>query len=196
MSEETKQETTESTESTQQEGTSNSAVRESNLFKQMAAEVTRQKARVAEMEQADADRQKAKEVKGLEDEQKYKEALKQLTADYDAKLSAKETELASHLALIEHKDITHKLLSVGVSGKAGDFLANEYKAIEGDDKPDLETWINTIKENPEFSSFFNKESINVSPDVGGTVARQTQEIALDENMSADEMLKHLLSTNR
>ena len=192
MSEETNVEPTEPTDP--QETTSNSAVRESNLFKSMAAEVTRQKAKVAEMEQADADRLKAKEVKGLEDEQKYKEALKQLTSDYDAKLSAKDAELANHIALIEHKDITHKLLSSGAAGdKACDFLASQYKAIEGDDKPDLETWINTIKENPEFSPFFSsKESINVSPDVGGTISHKTKDIELDQNMSAAEMLEHLL----
>jgi len=190
--------TAEPTEPTQQEPVDNSAIRQSNLFKSMASEVTRLKKLIEERESVEAEKKKQEEVAQLENESKYKEALAKLTNDFNDKLTAKESELSSLLGQIEHKDITQKLIMSGAnSTKASDFLANEYKAIEGEDKPDLETWINTIKEDSEYVSFFSGGETTQqirTPDVGGNASRKTGKVELDPSMSAAEMLEAALKS--
>jgi len=188
---------TEGTGEKQQDNTvSNSAIRESNIFRSQAAETTRLKQELDALRSSIDDTKKADELKALEDEKSYKEALTKLTNDFSEKLNSKEAEMSKLVAQIEHKEITQKLLMNGASSTtASDFLATQYKALEGDDKPDLETWINTIKEDSEYLSFFKGAETKPqnNPDTGGAASRKGGTAALDPNASSADMLKAALA---
>lgn len=175
---------------------SNSAIRESNIFKQQAAEHTRLKTELDALKSSLDDTKKADELKALEDGKSYTEAAAKLTSDFTEKLASKDAELSKLMAQVEHKELTQVLLMSGATSTvASDFLANQYKALGGDDKPTLDKWITTVKENPDFVSFFKglvtKPQNN--PDAGGVPPRNSGAAPPDPKASSADMIKAALA---
>ena len=175
---------------------SNSAIRESNIFRQQAAEHTRLKQELDTLKSSLDDTKKAEELKKLEDEQSYKEAVAKMTEDFTSKLNNKDAELSRLMAQVEHKELTQELLMAGATSTvSSDFLANQYKSLEGDDKPELGKWIESLKENPDFAAFFKgpvtKQPNN--PDTGGGHPRNSGPVPLDPKASSADMIKAALA---
>ena len=202
MTEETTSKATEQQAEDSTREVSTTAIRESSLFKQQAAAFTKLKDELEGLKAAQEEKAKAEEVAALEKEQNYKEALSKKEADFTAKLSALEAEKVKLLADIEHKEITHGLLSAGAASvKASDFLASEYKSIPKDERPDLKDWIEKVKEDQEFSVFFGEtkaQTFAANPDVGGPASRKSAKVDLTKMMesgaSANELIQAALDS--
>jgi hypothetical protein len=128
-------------------------VRETPAFRGVVKQLEDYKRQVSELSakilQLDDDRAR----KDLESKGQYEQALSQSEAKWQARLSKAESDLASIREAHAVASVELGLAAAGIAGRARTYLAKDYAAL-GDDRPELAAWIDGIRANPEYSSFF------------------------------------------
>jgi len=145
------------------------------VLKQLESERAEKSAladRLRALEDEGSKRRATDERKELEQRGKYEEALsatQRAAADQLAKLEA---ELANSRVAYERAQITSDLAAHGVTGKARDFLASSYMALEN--RPALDRWVEAAKTDADYGMFFVKARTPQPGDPGGHAAALSQ----------------------
>lgn len=143
--------------------------------------------RLRALEDASNLQKQAEERKNLEQQGKYQEALTAAQRAAEERTKALEQELLTTKSAYEKSRITAELAAHGVPGRARDFLAASY--LEMQERPELNSWIDAAKTDPEYGVFFARTRSPQPGDPGGHAA------ANSGKMSWDEVKSNLSSTD-
>jgi uncharacterized membrane protein YqiK len=127
--------------------------RESPAFKGVVKQLDEARKQAADLASQVAQLTEVKQRQELESKGQYEAALKEVESTWSKKLSERESELARIREAHEVASLELSLASAGVQGRARTYLAKDYAAL-GADKPELSAWVESVKANPEYSSFF------------------------------------------
>jgi len=134
--------------------------------------------RLRALEDDSNQRKQLEERKNLEQQGKYEEALTAAQRAAEERTRQLEQELLSTKSAYEKSRITAELAAHGVPGKARDFLAASY--LEMQDRPELNSWIDSAKSDPEYGVFFSRQRSPQPGDPGGHVSANSGKIGWSE----------------
>jgi hypothetical protein len=127
--------------------------RETPAFKGVVRQLDEARKQAADLAAQVAQLTEVKQRQELESKGQYEAALKEVESTWGKKLSERESELARIREAHEVASLELSLASAGVHGRARTYLAKDYAAL-GADKPEFPAWLESVRSNPDYSTFF------------------------------------------